>query len=437
MASLVARLLGAPQQRSGTWYPQTLGDLDAWMDRAGGLGAASGRTVGPDNALLSVPVYACVKVLAETIASLPLLVYRRLDDGGKRRAPEHPLYDLLHDRPNPEMTAYELREALVGHLCLWGNAYCEIERAPGLVKALWPLRPDRMTPIRDGGNRLAYEYRLPDGQKKLFPFESIMHWRGLSSNGIVGYSPITLAREAVGLSLATEEFGARWFGNGSRPSGVLQHPGKLSKEAHGQLKESWEDDHRGLSNAQRVAILEEGMTWQSIGVPPEDAQFLQTRSYQLRDIARIYRVPLHLVGDLERATFSNIEHQSLEFVKYTLVPWLVRIEQAIKRDLFGISDGKRSYYAEHLVDGLLRGDIKSRYEAYAVARQNGWMNANEIRELENANRVPGGDVYLVNSAMVPLDAAGKPQQPEPAPRPTAPAQGPEQQQEGGDDNGRQ
>jgi len=280
------------------------------------------------------------------------------------------------------MTAYELRAALVGHVCLWGNAYCEIERSDAGVNALWPLRPDRMTPARDEGNNLVYDYRLPDGTTKRFQFEQIMHWRGLSSNGIIGYSPIQQAAEAVGLDLATRQYGGRFFGNDSRPGGVLSHPGKLSNDAADKLKRRWEQAHSGLSNAQRVAVLEEGITWTAIGVPPEQAQFLETRKYGRSEIAALYRVPLHLINDLERATFSNIEHQSLEFVKYTLVPWLVQIEQAIKRDLFEISEGKRAHFAEHLVDGLLRGDIQSRYQAYNTAHMGGWLNADEIRELE-------------------------------------------------------
>lgn len=401
----------------------TLAELDARMDAAlDGALTATGLRVSPETALTSAVVYACVNVLAQTIASLPLIVYRRLPGGGKERADGHPLYDLLHDRPNGEMTSYDLRAALVGHVCLWGNAYAEIERSDRGINGLWPLRPDRMTPMRNTANELVYRYTLPQPDPmtgspyKWFAFENIMHWRGLSSNGIIGYSPIGQAAEAIGVDMATRQYGARFFGNGSRPDGVLTSPKGLSEKAAQRLKDSWESLHQGLSNSQRVAVLEEGVSWTAIGIPPEHAQFLETRRYQRSEIAGLFRVPLHMINDLERATFSNIEHQSLEFVKYTLVPWLVQIEQAMRRDLFQITAPQRGYFAEHLVDGLLRGDIKSRYEAYAVGRNWGWLSADDIRELENQNPLPDrqGKMYLVPANMQPADQVRKQQvQPEP------------------------
>lgn len=406
--SVLARLLGVEQRA------YSLADLDALMDgQLGGTASGTGIWVDAGTAMTSAVVYACVNVLAQTIASLPLLVYRRLPSGGKERSPEHRLYSILHDAPNPEMTSYEFRACLVGHVCLWGNAYAEIEMSDAGINGLWPLRPDRMTPARNEAGELVYDYRLPSGQTKRFRFQQIMHWRGLSSNGIIGYSPIQQAAEAIGLDLATRQYGAKFFGNDSRPGGILTHPNKLSPDAAKRLKASWEDAHRGLSNSQRVAVLEEGVQWTAIGIPPEQAQFLETRRYGRAEIAALYRVPLHLINDLERATFSNIEHQSLEFVQYSLVPWLVQIEQGIKRDLFRISDGKRTHFAEHLVDGLLRGDVASRFGAYQVARQNGWLNANEIRMLENLNPIPGeeGSTYLWPANMTPAQVALKPPEP--------------------------
>lgn len=383
---LFSKVLGIEQR---AW---TLAELDAQMDLAvGSIATMTGLEVSPGTAMASAVVYACVNVLAQQIASLPLIVYRKLASGGKERAPNHPLYPLLHDAPNPEMTSYEFRCAMVGNQLLWGNAYAEIERSDSRVNGLWPLRPDRMIVQRNERNRIEYKYRLPDGRYKIFPFEDIMHWRGLSTNGVLGLSPIQQAAEAIGVDLATRQFAASFFGNDSRPGGVLKGPKAMSDKAYERLKSDWESKHRGLDQSHRVAILEEGYEWQAIGVPPEQAQFLETRKYQRSEIAAVYRVPLHLINDLERATFSNIEHQSLEFVKYSLMPWLVQIEQAIKRDLFRISAPQRSYFAEHLVDGLLRGDIQSRYQAYQIARQNGWMNADEIRELENMNPIPDGD----------------------------------------------
>lgn len=397
----------------------SLADLDSEMDRAvGSAASATGMYVDAGTAMTSAVVYACVNVLAQSIASLPLLVYRRLPNGGKERAPEHRLYPILHDLSNPEMTAYELRAALVGHVCLWGNAYCEIERSDAGINALWPLRPDRMTPTRDAGNNLVYDYRLPDGMTKRFQFRQIMHWRGLSSNGIIGYSPIQQAAESVGLDLATRQFGGRFFGNDSRPGGILTHPGKLSPDGAKNLKKRWEEAHRGLSNSQRVAVLEEGVTWTTIGIPPEQAQFLETRRYGRSEIAGLYRVPLHLIGDLERATFSNIEAQSLEFAKYSLTPWLVQIEQAIQRDLFGISAGKRSHFAEHLLEGLLRGDSQARAAYLQTMRQNGALNADEWREKDNMNPIPGGKGKIYWQP-VNMQELGK--EPAPPPAPVTPA----------------
>jgi HK97 family phage portal protein len=408
----------------------SLADLDAEMDRAvGGTPAGAGMYVDANAAMTSAVVFACVKVLAESIAALPLLVYRRLPGGGKERAPEHRLYPILHDLSNPEMTAYELRAALVGHVCLWGNAYCEIERSDAGINALWPLRPDRMTPTRDAGNMLVYDYRLPDGTTKRFQFAQIMHWRGLSSNGIIGYSPIQQAAESVGLDLATRQFGGRFFGNDSRPGGILTHPGKLSPDGAKKLKKGWEEAHRGLSNSQRVAVLEEGVTWTTIGIPPEQAQFLETRRYGRSEIAGLFRVPLHLIGDLERATFSNIEAQSLEFAKYSLTPWLVQIEQAIQRDLFGISAGKRAHFAEHLLEGLLRGDSQARAAYLQTMRQNGALNADEWRAYDNLNPIPGGKGKIYWQPVNMQELGKEPEPPAPPPAPLPPEDSAEEEDE--------
>jgi len=383
-------------------------DPPTWWTSLSGWTTATGITVTPETALQSTAVFACVRVLAETVASLPLPVYRRLPSGGKERAPDHYLYSILHDQPNPEMTSFEFREVLMGHVVTWGNGFAEIEfDGAGRARALWVLRPDKMN-VRRRSGRLEYIYRLPDkvgGREVVLPAERIFHLRGLGFDGLVGYSPIHLARQAVGLAMATEEFGARFFGNGARPGAVMEHPGKLSDEAHERLRKSWEERHQGLEKAHRIAILEEGMKLHEVGIPPEDAQFLETRKFQVVEIARLYRVPPHMIMDLERSTFSNIEHQSIEFVVHTIRPWLVRWEQAIRRDIFLPGD-RKVFFAEFLVDGLLRGDVKSRYEAYAVGRQNGWLSANDVRELENMNPIDGGDVYLVPLNMIPAGSAG-------------------------------
>jgi HK97 family phage portal protein len=367
----------------------------------GGAETSAGVEVTPNSSLTYSAVFACVRVLAEDVGSLSLLLYRRLGRG-KERAADHSLYRILHDAPNPEMTSQELRETLTGHVSLWGNGYAEIERDNGgRVIGLWPLRPDRVRPRRVEG-RLVYEVRV-GGETVVLEAWRVMHLRGLGSNGIVGYSPIALQRNAVGLGLATEEFGSRFFANGARPGLVLTHPGQLGAEGQENLRRSWGRQHEGLSRAHRIAVLEEGMTITQIGIPPEDAQFLETRRFQALEIARIFRVPPHMIGDLERATFSNIEHQAIQYVDGTLLPWLRRWELRIGADL--LSEGeKKTLFAEHLVDGKLRGDTVTRYQAYMTGRQGGWLSVNDIRERENMNPVEGGDEYLQPLNMV---AAGE------------------------------
>ncbi|SDX45301.1 phage portal protein, HK97 family [Marininema mesophilum] len=396
---------------SGIWEKRSgLSRPDRWLTEAmGGRPTSSGARVNEDTALRSTAVYAAVRVLSETIASLPLAVYQRMPGGGKDKAVNHPLYTILHDIANEEMTAMTLRETLQGHLALRGNGYAEIEYdKAGGIRALWPLRPDRVTPERLPSGKLQYRLLLPDGQGVILPAERVLHIPGLSYDGLIGYSPIALAREAVGLSLATEEFGARFFGNGAQVSGVLEHPGRLGEEAQRNIRGSFEEAHSGLSRSHRLMILEEGMKYSRIGIPPEDAQFLETRKFQLTEIARIFRVPPHMLADLSQATFSNIEHQSIEFVTHTIRPWLVRWEQAISMKLLSPVE-RKSLFTEHKVDGLLRGDIKSRYEAYSIGRQNGWLSANDVRDLENMNPLPEdqGDMYLVPLNMVPADQVGQ------------------------------
>jgi HK97 family phage portal protein len=366
----------------------------------------AGVAVSELTSLRSSAVFGCVRILAETVASLPLPVYERLPNGGKRAAPGHPLYPVLHDLPNPEMTSFNLRETLIGHAALWGNAYCEIvSDGAGNVRELWPFRPDRMQVLRNSKGELVYVYSSQKNGNRAYPAENIFHLRGLGLNGLMGLSMIKLAAQSIGLSLATEQYGAAFFGNGAIPGGVLQHPAKLDDPAYDRLKESWEDRHQGSDRAKRVAILEEGMTYQSIGIPPEDAQFLETRKFQVTEIARIYRVPPHMLADLERASFANIEHQGIEFVTHTIRPWLVNFEQESYRSLFTKPERKR-YLAEFNVDGLLRGDIASRYQAYAVGRQNGWLSANDVRRRENLNPIDDGDVYLVPLNMIPANQVG-------------------------------
>lgn len=360
---------------------------------------ATGRTVSQDSAMRVSAVFACVRVRAETVASLPLMVYRRLEGGGKERDSAHPLYSLLHDAPNPELTSIEFRELQTAYCDLWGNAYAEIDwGGDGQVRALWPLPPHRVAEERSAVG-VYYVVTLPSGDRKGLPA-----WRVWHTRGFMGLSVIGQARESIGLAMATEEFGARFFGNDSRPGGVLKSPKALSQSAAENLKLSWEAAHGGLSNRHRVAVLEEGIEWQQIGLPPEDAQFLQLREFQVQDIARFFRVPPHKIADLRRATFSNIEHQSIEFVVDCIRPLCVRFEQSAHRSLLA-EDDRQTHIIEHVIDGLLRGDTASRFAAYATARQWGWMSADDVRELENQNPLPDGQgkIYLVPMNMTPAD----------------------------------
>ena len=368
--------------------------------------SASGKSVNPRNAVQVSTVYACVRVIAETIASLPLAVYEE-ETGGSRKATEHQLYRLLHDEPNPEMTSFVMRETMLTHLLLWGNSYSQIIRSGrNKIIALYPLLPDHMEVDRDNKGKLTYTYTTAEGlQVKLDPAD-VLHIPGMGFDGIIGYSPIALEKNAIGLGIAAEEYGSRFFQNGARPSGVLTHPNTVKDPK--RLRESWNAAYGGSSNGSKVAILEESMTFSPIRLPNNEAQFLETRKFQVEEICRIFRVPPHLVGNLDRATFSNIENQSIDFAVHTIRPWLVRIEQAMNRALFAENE-KGHFYVQFNIDGLMRGDYKSRMEGYSIGRQNGWLSANDIRGLENLNPIPadqGGDDYLVNGNMVPISLIG-------------------------------
>lgn len=373
----------------------------------------AGKRVTDKTALQHIVVYACVRVLSEAIAQLPLHVYKYTDNG-KERVPKHPLYFLLHDQPNPEMTSFVFRETLMSHLLIYGNAFAQIIRnGRGEVVGLYPLMPDCVKVDRDDKNRLIYIYSRYDeanpNVKKMGDIvlgaEDVLHIPGLGFDGLVGYSPIAMAKNALGISLACEEYGASFFANGASPSGVLEHPGVIKNPE--KVRNAWRQAY-GSGNSHKVAVIEEGMKYTPISIPNNEAQFLETRKFQLEEIARLYRVPLHLIGDLEHATFSNIEQQSLEFVKYTLDPWIVRWEQSMQKALLSDSE-KSTYFIKFNVEGLLRGDYASRMQGYATARQNGWMNANDIRELEDMNQIPdelGGNLYLVNGSFTKLADAG-------------------------------
>lgn len=368
--------------------------------------ANSGKSVTPRSAIQVTTVYACVRVIAETIASLPFGVYESTEHGSQK-AMEHELQRLLHDEPNPEMTSFVWRETMLTHLLLYGNSYTQIIRSGrNHIVGLYPLLPDKMEVDRDSKGTLTYTYTTTDGKQVLLDPMDVLHIPGLGFDGIVGYSPIALERNAIGLGIATEEYGSKFFENGARPSGILTHPGTVKEPK--RLRDSWNAAYGGSSNSGKVAILEENMTYTPISLPNNEAQFLETRKFQVEEICRIFRVPPHLIGDLSRATFSNIEHMSIDFAVHTIRPWLVRIEQAMNRALF-VENEKGHFYVQFNIDGLMRGDYKSRMEGYAIARQNGWMSANDIRALENLNPIAqeeGGDAYLINGNMIPIGMAG-------------------------------
>lgn len=377
-------------------------------------GSTAGKYVNERSAMQMTAVYSCVRILAEAVAGLPLHLYRYTKDGGKEKAIDHPLYLLLHDEPNPEMSSFVFRETLMTHLLLWGNAYAQIIRnGKNEVIALYPLMPNKMSVDRDESGHLYYTYQRStdeaptmEGSSVILKPEDVLHIPGLGFDGLVGYSPIAMAKNAIGMAIACEEFGAKFFANGAAPSGVLEHPGTIKDP--GRVREAWQSQFGGSSNSGKVAVLEEGMKYTPISISPEQAQFLETRKFQINEIARIFRVPPHMVGDLEKSSFSNIEQQSLEFVKYTLDPWVIRWEQSLMRTLL-TQDEKKMYFAKFNLDGLLRGDYQSRMNGYAIGRQNGWMSANDIRELENLDRIPteeGGDLYLINGNMLPMKNAG-------------------------------
>ena len=399
---LFGRSRDAPKQERRNAPSKEMQDFIRGVDVDFGGNSNSGVRVDELRAMQTSAVYACVKILAETVASLPLHLYKKGKNGKNETAEQHPLFSCLYETPNDEMTSFEFRETMMTSLLLWGNAYARKIKKNGHVTELWYLKPNLMTVERDTQTgKIKYTYSDDiTNQTYVYRPDQVFHLKSLSIDGVTGLSPIAQAREAVGLSLATEEYGAKFFGNGARPGGVLEHPGILKDPE--KLRESWNKVYQGTRNSHKVAVLEEGMKYHTIGIAPEDAQFLETRKYQVNEICRIFRVPPHLVGDLERATFSNIEHQSIEFVQHTICPWLVRWEQAISRSLLDEKE-RLLYFAKFNVDGLMRGDYKSRMEGYAVGRQNGWLSANDIRGLEDLPPIPkeqGGDVYLVNGNMM-------------------------------------
>lgn len=401
-ARSIARASAGPL--SGVATPERW--VEEWF--RGDMHNSAGVRVDYDTAMQYSSFFAGVRVISEDVAGLPLPLYERLERG-KRKAKAHPLYDLLRWQPNPMMSSVQLRETLQGHALMWGNGVAQLvtNERTGVVEEIWPLRPDRLEirVVRSGAGQLERWYIYSDHVNDIYavlPSWQVLHIAGLGFDGVKGYSVVEHAANSIGLGLATEHHGAKFFSNGSAPGGALSHPQTLSDGARRRMQADWENIHKGIDRSHRVAILEEGVTWQQVGVPNDAAQYLETRKLQVTEMARWLRLPAHKINDLERATFSNIEQQQLDYVTTALRIWLERWEQAIYTQLLTTAE-RQTYFAEHLVDGLLQGDTVNRYSAYATARQWGWLSADDIRELENMNPLPNGagETYLQPMNMIP------------------------------------
>lgn len=389
------------------WYARN-GYKNLYQILGSGGPTYTGKTVSEYTALNCSVVWACTRIISETVASLPLHLMRSSRDGSKFQYKEHPLYGVLHDEPNPDMSDMELRETLTAHAVTWGNAYAEIVRDSSLrCIGLWPIAPDRVTPKKNANKDLIYEVTTPGGSPKSLrgsktaadKLPEILHIRGLGFDGIRGYSVISQARNSIALAQIQEEYAAKYFANGGRRPYTLEHPQRFKNDQEfQQFRARWEEGYGGSDNFHKPPILEGGLKYQELGFSLEDAQFLEGRQFSVPEICRWFRISPHLVGDLSRATFSNIEHLAIEFVQQTLMAWLVRWEKAIKRCCL-TTEEKRDVYAKHNVSALLRGDFASRMAGYATMLQNAIASPNEVRDLEDWNAYEGGDDYHIQLNM--------------------------------------
>ncbi|MGM9582216.1 MAG: phage portal protein [Phascolarctobacterium sp.] len=363
--------------------------------------------VTEEKALTLGAVYACVNLYARTMASLPCILYRK-GPNGKERATDHHLYGLLHNEPNPNMSSHTFRKTMEASLKLYGNAYAWIEFDKYYrIKALWPLQSNSVVPQRSmRTGELFYDAVLYDGTARRFRAYEMVHIPGLGFDGISGRSPVRQFAETMGLSLDIKKYGRKFFQNGARPAGILKHPGSLSEEAQQRLTKSFERRYSGVDNSSKTMLLEEGMEYQSIGIAPDEAQFLESQKFGVNEIARIYGIPPHMIADLEHSTFSNIEQQDLNFAKHSILPECVNWEQELMRKL--LNDAERdAYEIEFNMEGLVRGDMQSRYQAYAIGRQWGFLTADDIREKENMGHVEGGDKTYAPLNMISSELADK------------------------------
>ena len=397
--SLTARYLATHPATPEKWLLQ-------WL---GGPTSLTGLQVNSATAQRLTAVTCGLRIISETPAVLPLILYRRRAAGGKDRARSHHLYWLLHNQPNPWQTAFEFKRMLSWHAASRGAAYAEILlKGNGEIAALVPLNSDRVLPYIEEDDTIVFRYTPRRGPQREIPFSRMFKLLAFSEDGICGRSMFEVCQESVGVGLAAEDFAARFYANNAMPGGIIKYPGTLKKETAAKLRQEWASRQGGVSGFASTAILDQAMEYQQLGMKLDDAQFIESRKFQVTEIARIMRLPPHMLMDLERATFTNIEHQGLDFVVHSMAPWFVMWEQAIWRDLL-LEEEQQDYYAEYLVDALLRGDLPSRYAAYAIGRQWGWLNADDVCDRENLNPLPDGQgkTYLVPANMIPADAVGQ------------------------------
>lgn len=393
-----------------------LNDEKAWnpaLWNMYGAQSLSGENVTEHTALTYSAVYNAISLISGTIGALPLHLMQRKGEK-KRIADDRIMYGVLHDSANPYMTAMAFRECLMAHVLAWGNGFAEIVRnGYGELKALWPITPNRVSPTMIDGE-LFYRIQMMTGQDILLPREKILHVPGLGFDGFLGYSVVAMARKSIGLGMAMETFGSRFFGEGTHPGVIVEHPNKLSSEAHSNLKKSLADTYSGLGNSHRLMLLEEGMKFQKIVIDPKDSQFLESRLFQIPEVARWFNLPPHKLKDLTKSSFSNIESEQISFVTDSILPWLVRLEQNYNMQLLTASDreysGRGRLYYKHIVEGLLRADAAARGTYYREMFNIGAMSINEIREKEDMDPIEGGDIHLVPMNMTSLENAGEPEE---------------------------
>lgn len=381
----------------GTWHPAT--GLNERFSKN-----ASGETVTPQTAMTLSAYYAAIRCIAEDVAKLPLPVYRNMEPRGKEKVRGHAVAKLLNREPNKEMTAMSFRETITAMALGWGGGFAEIQRRGMEPVALWPIHASRVTIARGGDGSIVYRVRNDDDSMTPLTPMQVFHIHGLGGDGLNGWSVAKLGADSLGLAMAAQKMGGAFFANGTNIGGILEHPGNLSEEGADNLRRSWHQRYAGADKSAQVLILEEGMKFQKLGIPPDDAQFLETRQFQVEEIARWFRIPPHKIQHLANATFSNIESQAIEYVQDCLMPWMIRWEQEVQRKLLGVDAVE---FSQHVVTSLLRGDQAARSTFYREQFNVGALSQNDIRELENMNPVEGGDTYYINGAMIPSHLAAE------------------------------